>query len=205
MGFAAARHEAEAGATEQSANGIPPEGPFRFERNAATRESELLVFMSSKGEPDVVVATVNKELIALSAASRTAGITDAVAIEPPDTGPSGSDVSPRATSTLSSGTPAFPRRAARESCMCRCRCPACRMPPAPCRHREAGHWPQREIARQSTQRRPCPNQASIRRASSSRLPALRFDQPNFSAPSSRHSSNVAMKMESLTIRRSSAR
>ena len=37
----------------------------------------------------------------------------------------------------------------------------------------------REIAPRSTRTRPFPNRASTRRASSSRLRELRFDQPNF--------------------------
>ena len=50
---------------------------------------------------------VSNEAIAWSAASNTAGTTDPVTIEPPETGPGGSDVSPSATSILSSGTPVF--------------------------------------------------------------------------------------------------
>ena len=50
---------------------------------------------------------VSSDAIALSAAAKTAGTTDPVAIEPPESGPSGSDVSPSATSILSSGTPVF--------------------------------------------------------------------------------------------------
>jgi hypothetical protein len=61
----------------------------------------------SNGDPGVVVARVNSDAIALSAAAKTAGITDPVTIEPPEMGPSGSDVSPSATSTLSSGRPVF--------------------------------------------------------------------------------------------------
>src|SRR5918997_4761705 len=45
------------------------------------------------------------DAIALSAAANTAGTIEAVASEPPEVGPSGSDVSPSATSTLSSATP----------------------------------------------------------------------------------------------------
>src|SRR5207302_9827835 len=57
------------------------------------------------GDPAVVTATVSSDEIAPSAAAKTAGTMDAVAIEPPDVGPSGSEVSPSATSILSSGIP----------------------------------------------------------------------------------------------------
>src|SRR5207253_5073309 len=59
----------------------------------------------SNGDPGAVVGMVSTDSIALSAASKTAGTTDPVTIQPPETGPAGSDVSPSATSTLSSGTP----------------------------------------------------------------------------------------------------
>jgi hypothetical protein len=45
-------------------------------------------------DPGSVVATVSSEVIALSAASKTEGITDPVTNDPPETGPGGSDVSP---------------------------------------------------------------------------------------------------------------
>src|SRR6185437_1979338 len=50
-------------------------------------------------------AVIMRDAIAPSAAANTAGTTDPVTIEPPETGPSGSEVSPSSTSTLSSGTP----------------------------------------------------------------------------------------------------
>jgi hypothetical protein len=53
------------------------------------------------------LAMVSNDAIALSAAANTAGITDPVTIEPPEIGPTGSEVSPSATSILSSGTPVF--------------------------------------------------------------------------------------------------
>src|SRR5262249_59069376 len=59
----------------------------------------------SNRDPAVRVAIVLSDAIALSAATSTAGTIDGVAIEPPESGPSGSDVSPSATSTLSRETP----------------------------------------------------------------------------------------------------
>src|SRR5438270_13685659 len=50
---------------------------------------------------------LRRDAMALSAAWKTAGTTELVANEPPESGPAGSDVSPSATSTLSSGTPVF--------------------------------------------------------------------------------------------------
>ena len=91
----------------KSANGTPPAGPLALTKTRPSSNANSSGLRFSNGDPGVVVAIVSSDAIALSAAAKTAGTTDPVAIEPPETGPSGSDVSPSATSTLSSGTPVF--------------------------------------------------------------------------------------------------
>ena len=49
----------------------------------------------------------SSDVIAWFAAPNTAGITELVAKDPPEIGPSGSALSPNSTSILSSGTPVF--------------------------------------------------------------------------------------------------
>src|SRR5579875_4073689 len=57
------------------------------------------------GEPFVVAATASIERTAPLAASATAGMVVAVAVDPPEVGPCGSELSPRTTSILSIGMP----------------------------------------------------------------------------------------------------
>src|SRR4030095_15068344 len=90
-----------------SANGTPLLGPSAFTKTLPAWRAKSSGLRFSNGPPGVDVAAVNKERIAPSAADQTAGITEAVVIEPPEIGPAGSDVSPRATSILSSVMPVF--------------------------------------------------------------------------------------------------
>ena len=91
----------------RSANGTPPAAPLAFTKTRPFSKARSAALFFSNGDPGVEVATVSRAAMALSAAAKTAGMTEPVTIEPPETGPSGSDVSPSATSTLSSGTPVF--------------------------------------------------------------------------------------------------
>ena len=131
---------------------------------------------------------VSSDAIALSAAAKTAGTTDPVTIEPPEIGPSGSDVSPSATSTLSSGTPVF--------CAASCArivyvpVPMSCVPQATRAVPSSRSWTLASAAnRAAIHVHPAIPQPSVR---PSRFieptSGVRFDQPNFSAPSSKHSS-----------------
>src|SRR5262249_13400827 len=154
----------------------------------------------SKRDPIVPVAVVMRDAIALSAAASTAGTIDAVASEPPEVGPSGSDVSPRATSTLSCGTPV----------LCDASCARLLYVPVPmsCVAQATRTVPS---ARNSTVA-AAGNRAAIHAQPAIPQPnvtpsrfieptaGLRLDQPNFSVPSSKHSSK--WRDENGTIRRS---
>ena len=154
----------------------------------------------------MVVATVSSDSIALSAAAKTAGMTDPVAIEPPEVGPSGSDVSPSATSTFSSGTPAFSARKLRQD---RVRAGADVLRAAgdarQCHHRAAGRSPRREIARRPTQPRPFPIRALTHRVSSNRPRGCALTSQTFPHPPQGIRVNDATRTECLTTRRSSVR
>ena len=124
----------------------------------------------------------------MSAAAKTAGITEPVAIEPPEIGPSGSDVSPSATSILSSGTPVF----SEASCA---RIVYVPVPMSCVPHATRAVPSSRSCTVASAGKRaaihvhPAMPQPSVR---PSRFieptPGVRRDHPNFSAPSSKHSS-----------------
>ena len=141
----------------------------------------------SNGDPGVVVATVSSDPIALSAAAKTAGTTDPVAIEPPEIGPAGSDVSPSTTSILSSGTPVFSRGELGKN---RVRAGADVLRAARDAHRAVvAQWTLasagKRAAIQPAGHAPAERQAvALHRADLGRA----LDQPNFSPPSSKHSS-----------------
>ena len=131
---------------------------------------------------------VSSDAIALSAAAKTAGTTDPVTIEPPETGPSGSDVSPSATSILSSGTPVF----------CEASCarivyvpvPMSCVPQATRAVPSSRSWTLASAGKRAAIHvHPAIPQPSVK---PSRFieptSGVRLDQPNFSAPSSKHSS-----------------
>ena len=61
----------------------------------------------AKGEFGAFAAVASSEFTALSAAARIAGMTEAVTIEPPESGPGGKSVSPSATSILPMGSPSL--------------------------------------------------------------------------------------------------
>src|SRR6202030_53543 len=65
-----------------SANGTPPPGPLALTKTRPPSKAKSSGLRFSKGEPGVPIATCNNELIALPAAAKTAGTTDAVAHEP---------------------------------------------------------------------------------------------------------------------------
>src|SRR6267142_892070 len=88
-----------------SENGTPLAAPSDFRKTRPFSNPSSSGLWPSNGEPGVDTATIINDPIALSAAARTAGTIDGVAIEPPESGPSGSVVSPSATSTFSIGTP----------------------------------------------------------------------------------------------------
>src|SRR5882724_10697139 len=71
----------------RSAKGTPPPGPLAFTKTRPALNAKSSGLRFSKGEPGVVVAAFSNIVMALSAAANTAGTTDAVAHEPPDTGP----------------------------------------------------------------------------------------------------------------------
>src|SRR5467141_1990042 len=81
----------------RSANGTPPPGPSALTNTRPPLNARSSCLRFSKGEPGVVVAAFKSAVIALSAAAKTAGTTEAVAQEPPETGPCGSIVSPSTT------------------------------------------------------------------------------------------------------------
>src|SRR5262245_35109933 len=89
----------------KSANDTPFAGPAALTNTRPAWNARSPVLWFSNGDAGPVVATVSSELIALSAASKTAGTTEPVTSDPPEIGPGGSDVSPRTTSTLLTGTP----------------------------------------------------------------------------------------------------
>jgi hypothetical protein len=66
-----------------------------------------LTILAAKGEFAACVAVNNRVEIAWSIALLTAGMIEAVTIEPPEIGPGGSDVSPRTTLILSREIPVF--------------------------------------------------------------------------------------------------
>ena len=88
-------------------NGTPLSAPSAFTKTWPPSNARSVRGRFSNGEPGVIVAIVSSDAIASSAAAKTAGTTDSVANEPPESGPSGSTVSPSATSTFSIGTPVF--------------------------------------------------------------------------------------------------
>src|SRR5262249_51850368 len=141
----------------------------------------------ANGDPGVVAATLSSDATAPSAAARTAGTTDAVAIEPPEIGPAGSALSPSATSTLSSGTPVF--CAASDARMVQVPVPMSCVAQATRAVPSSRSWTLASAGnRAATQEHPAVPQPSVR---PSRFidPTLgsRLDQPNFSAPSWKHS------------------
>src|SRR5256885_1861661 len=62
-----------------SANGTPPPGPSAFTKTRPPWKAKSSGLRFWNGDPRVPVATCINELIALSAAAKTAGTTDAVA------------------------------------------------------------------------------------------------------------------------------
>src|SRR6266404_1918758 len=89
----------------KSENGTPLAGPSALANTRPDSKARSSRARFPNGDPDSVVATVSSEVIALSAASKTAGTIDPVTNDPPEIGPGGSDVSPSTTSILLSGTP----------------------------------------------------------------------------------------------------
>ena len=143
----------------------------------------------SNGDPGVFVAICQQRRRShCQPRRRRPGPTSRSPSSRPKSGPRGSDVSPSTTSTLSSGTPVFSRGELREN---RVGAGADVLRAArdagTCHHRAVRHWPAAGN-RAATHAAPAMPQPSVK---PSRFieptSALRFDQPNFSAPSSRHS------------------
>src|SRR5439155_9078930 len=89
----------------KSANGTPFAGPSALAKTRPDSKARSSRVRFPNGDPGSVVATVSSEVIALSAASKTAGTIEPVTNDPPEIGPGGSDVSPSTTSSLLSRTP----------------------------------------------------------------------------------------------------
>ena len=140
-----------------------------------------------KGDPGVPTATNISEVIAWSAALKTAGITELVASEPPEIGPSGSALSPSSTSILSTGTPVFSdascARIVYVPVPMSCVAQATRMVPSSrnCMFAPAANLPAAHTAPAMPQPSFSPSRFIEPTA------GLRFDQPNFSAPRFKHS------------------
>src|ERR1043166_9508134 len=140
-----------------------------------------------KGEPGVETATISSDVIASSAALKTAGITELVASEPPEIGPSGRELSPNSTSILLSATPIFSAASCARivyvpvpmSCVAQ----ATRTVPSSrnCTFASAANRP-------ATQAAPAIPQPSVKPSRFiDPIAGLRLDQPNLSAPVLRHS------------------
>src|SRR5580704_5694190 len=84
---------------------MPLSGGLLFSWTLPFVSAKSLNILPLKGEFVACVAVYNSVEIAWSDAAHTAGITEAVAIEPPESGPGGRDVSPRTTLIRSRGTP----------------------------------------------------------------------------------------------------
>ena len=169
----------------KSANGTPLAGPLGFHKDPAAFERQFVGLALLERRSRGCRGDGQQRLrLPCQRRQRRPGPPIRSPSSRPRVGPSGSDVSPSATSTLSSGTPVFSARELRED---RVRAGADVL-------RAAGDA-RRAIVAQLDVRlggksrgdprstRPFPSRASSRRASSSRLRGFRFDQPNFSAPS----------------------
>src|SRR5438445_13358404 len=89
----------------KSENGRPLAGPSALANTRPDSKARSPRVRFPNGDPGSVIATVRSEVIALSAASKTAGTIEPVTNDPPEIGPGGSDVSPSTTSILLRGTP----------------------------------------------------------------------------------------------------
>src|SRR6478609_554346 len=179
-----------------SANGVPFEGPsalIKIRPFSTARSSGLWL---AKGDPGVDTATIFSEPIAWSAAKSTAFTTDAVAMDPPESGPAGSEVSPSSTSTLSSGTPVLAEancaRTVYVPVPISCVALATRQVPSSlsCTFAAASK-------RAATHEHPAIPQPNVRPSRFIDPTAgLRLDQPNLSAPSWKHSSKFLNEKKS---------
>ena len=170
-----------------SAKGTPLPGPSAVTKTFPLPNDRSLDVRFSKGDPGVFVATVSSDATALSAAANTAGTIEPVTIEPPEIGPSGSDVSPNMTSTLSSGTPVL----SETSCarIVYVPVPMSCVPDATRALPSSRSWTLASAGnRAATHAAPAKPHPRI---NPSRFieptSGVRLAQPNFSAPSSRHS------------------
>ena len=201
FGFAAAGDETKVGAPQQIREWNASARTIRFDKDPSVFETPARrAFVSRKAIPALSSRTVNSDAMALSAAAKTAGITDPVAIEPPEIGPSGSDVSPSATSTLSSGTPVL----SAASCARIVYVPV-PMSCVPHATRGSAIVAQLDIRRggksrgDSTQPRPFPSRGSIHRVSSSRLRDCASTSRTFPRRPRDTRDNDATKTECLTL------
>src|ERR671919_350311 len=125
--------------------------------------------------------------MALSAAWMTAGTTDAVAIDPPEIGPLGSRLSPRATSTFVTGTPVLSAvicaRTVYVPVPMSCVQQATRAEPSSRSSTLA--LAEKRVAGHDALATPQPSVSPSRFMEPTT--GLRFDHPNFSAPSVKHS------------------
>ena len=177
-----------------------------FHKDAAVFEGELSGLAILERRTGRCRRDREQRAIASSAAAKTAGMTEPVAIEPPEIGPGGKRrIAEHDFDFVERDAEFLGARAGRGSCRCRCRCLACRRRRGPCRRRGAGHWPRREIARRSRCSRPCPSRASGHRASSSRPPACASTSRIFPRRARSTRANVVTKTGCLATRRSSAR
>ena len=130
---------------------------------------------------------MSSDVIAWSAALKTAGITELVASEPPEIGPSGSALSPSSTSILLTGTPVFSdascARIVYVPVPMSCVAQAMRTVPSSrnCMFASAANRPATHVAPAMPQPRVRPSRFI------EPTTGLRFDQPNFSAPRVKHS------------------
>src|ERR1700738_441450 len=107
---------------------MPLSGGLFFSWTLPFVSANSLNILPAKGEFVACVAVNNRLEIAWSDAALTAGMTDAVAIEPPEICPGGNDVSPRPTLIRSRGPRSLHLRSAREWCRCRYQCLGWRKP-----------------------------------------------------------------------------
>src|SRR5207248_9042209 len=171
----------------KSENGTPFAGPSALAKIRPDSKARLSRVRFPNGDPGSVVATASSEVIALSAASKTAGTIEPVTNDPPEIGPGGSDVSPSTTSILLSGTPVLSETSCARivyvpvpmSCVPHATraLPSSRSSTVAC----AGNRPEIQAAPDMPHPRIKPSRF-IEPTS-----AFRFAQPNLSPPSCRHS------------------
>ena len=107
--LAVACDQAEVGAAQQIGKGHAFAGPPPSQRRGRSRTPDLQACDSRMAIPAWLQQPSINEPMRCPPRQKPHGTTDAVAIEPPEIGPAGSEVSPSATSTFSSGTPVLCR------------------------------------------------------------------------------------------------